>query len=328
MPTLSLDLGGSHIAVAVVCGEVLLAERHVASDAHSLADELPRIARLIRECLAESNLALSVCDGIAVGYCGVVDGYTGEILSTLDKYPDSQTVDLGAWARSEFNLSLRMENDACLALLGEFAAGAARGASDIVMVTLGTGIGGAAMLGGKLLRSRAGQAGCLGGHLPVDFRGRLCACGARGCAEAEASSASLPLLCREHPGFSSSALTYEPSLNFKAVFALADRGDRVAKEVIKRCIDVWSALTVALIHAYGPEVVVFGGGVSRRGEALLVPIREYVERHMWRTSRGVPRMTLAELGSRAALLGGPTLFSNRAPAVVSQMRGSSRHVEL
>lgn len=328
MTTISVDLGGSHIAVAVVCGEAILAEHFITTTASSLADDLPRITGAAHLCLTESKIDISYIDGIAVGYCGVVDSEAGEILSTLDKYTDAQGIDLLRWAKSEFKLPLRIENDACLALLGEAVSGAARGVSDVVMVTLGTGIGGAAMIGGKLLRSRAGQAGCLGGHLPVDFRGRRCACGAIGCAEAEASSATLPLLCREHPEYSLSLLAHQPLLDFKSVFHAADGGDRVAKDVIERCITVWSALAVGLIHAYGPELVVFGGGVLGRGERVLTPIRAYVERHVWRTTRGVPRLAIAELGHRAALLGGPALFSTNRAVSGFQEGGSLRHVDL
>ncbi len=179
------------------------------------------------------------------------------------------------------------------------------------MVTLGTGIGGAAMLGGRLLRSRTGQAGCLGGHLPVNFRGRRCVCGAIGCAEAEASTWMLPTLFREHPGFAASTLAERPVLDFATVFAEQDAGDRVAQDVIAHCVQVWSTLAVGLVHAYGPEIIVFGGSVSLRGEALLAPIRTYVEAHAWRTGRVVTQIVPAELGPSAALLGAAAFAAQR-----------------
>jgi glucokinase len=126
-----------------------------------------------------------------------LESRTGEVLSTLNKFADIQQVDLSAWSARELGLPVRFENDARMALLGEHSAGAAQGAQDVVMVTLGTGIGGAAMLQGHLLHSRYGQAGCLGGHLTVNFRGRRCKCGAIGCAEAEASTSVLEEVCRE-----------------------------------------------------------------------------------------------------------------------------------
>ena len=306
---LVLDLGGSHIGCAVVGNGRVLAESTIRTDAVSLTKHLPEIAAMLREDLRRSGVAASSLRGLAIGYCGVVDGHSGEILSSLDKYRDARTGDLREWARVEFGLPIAMENDARLALLGEVYAGAAKGARDVVMVTLGTGIGGAVMLDGRLLMSRAGQAGALGGHLPVNFRGRLCACGAIGCAEAEASTAVLPAVCRETPGFAESALAGAERLDFATVFAASDAGDAVARRVLEHCIAVWSSLTVGLIHAYGPELVLFGGGVMHRGHEILVPIRGYVERHMWRTSAGVPRIEAAMLGKEAALLGGEALFA-------------------
>ena len=309
---LSVDIGGSHINCAVVQDDCIVARAETLREASSFTGALGDVADLLRSCIKRSGVAYESIGGIAIGFCGIVDGTSGTILSTLNKYPDAVSFDLHGWGADEFKLPVRVENDACMALLGEAYAGAARGAKDVVMVTLGTGIGGAAMLGGKLLRSASGQAGCLGGHLIVNFHGRRCVCGAVGCAESEASTAVLPLLCREHAGFLQSSLAGEPVLDFKVLFQHADAGDEVAREIVQHCTKVWSALAVALIHAYGPEQVVFGGGVMRRGPSLLGPIRRYVEEHMWRTSFGVPRIECATLGPNAALLGGLTLFQNDA----------------
>ena len=309
MAVLCIDLGGSHIGCAVIAGDRLFAKSSLATAAVSLADDLDAITALLHSCVRSSKIALSEIEGVAIGFCGIVDGTTGQILSTLNKYPDAQSIDLKAWGQREFSLPVRIENDACLALLGEAYAGAARGTQDVVMITLGTGIGGASMLGGRLLRSGAGQAGCIGGHLPVNLRGRRCTCGAIGCAEAEASTAVLPLLCREHPAFSASSLVGEKILDFATVFRASDAGDLAAAEVIAHCESVWAVLTVGLIHAYGPELVLFGGGVVQRGERLLNPIRRYVQAHMWRTIKGVPRIEASALGSDAGLFGGAALFA-------------------
>ncbi len=308
MSLLAIDLGGSHISCAVVDGNGVRAERTFATDARSLARELPALEHALEACLAESGVAGGTLRGIGVGYPGVVDRAGREILSPLDKYPDLDGAALRAWAGERYGAPVRLENDVRLALLGEVRAGAAQDSEDVVLVTLGTGIGGAAMLGGRLLESKAGQAGALGGHLPVQMNGRRCTCGAIGCAEAEASTSTLPAICRAWPGFAGSALAQETCLDFQTLFAAAERGDAVAGEVLARCLQVWSVLTVGLIHAYGPELVLFGGGVLKQGEAVLTPIRDYVERHMWRTSRGLPRIEAARLGAHAALLGVASLF--------------------
>jgi glucokinase len=325
---LSIDLGGSHITCAAVRDQEVLAEEVISTDAMLLAENLNEIAVMLRRCIVASRVSEAELRGIAVGYCGIVDAGTVSILSTLNKYTDCGEIDLRAWAAREFQLPLRLENDACLALLGEVYAGVAQGAKDVVMITLGTGIGGAAMIDGRLLRSHAGQAGCLGGHLPVNLHGRRCTCGAIGCAEAEASSAVLPILCREHPAFTGSYLAQQPVLNFETLFRAVDATDFVAKEVLNHCLHVWSVLTVGLIHAYGPELVVFGGGVMRRGAELLDPIREYVGAHAWRTSRGLPRIARAQLGDRAALLGGMRLFDGSISAGVLEPKQEGTHVRL
>jgi glucokinase len=82
--------------------------------------------------------------------------------------------------------------------------------------------------------------------------------------------------------------------------------------VLQHCFEVWAALTVSLIHAYGPELVLFSGGVMRRGEEIIAPIRDWVAMHMWGTIRGIPRIEPAALGRDAALLGAEALFERGA----------------
>lgn len=308
MTVLALDLGGSHIGCGVSKDGHLLAGSSMEVDSRSLVslltaieDELLRICRI-------SGVQPESCDGIGIGFPGIVDGSSGEILSTLGKFDDISAEELRSWCDRAFGLPMKIENDARLALLGEHFAGAARGFSDVVLVTLGTGIGGAAMLNNALIRSRFGQAGSIGGHLPVRLNGRLCACGAVGCAEAEASTSVLPDICRTWPGFSQSLLRLEPTLDFSAIFRCKDAGDAIAAEVLSHCIAVWSTLCVGLIHAYGPELLLFGGGVMKRGEEILDPIRSHVQRYSWKTIRGLARIEACALGADAALLGAEAMF--------------------
>jgi glucokinase len=203
-----------------------------------------------------------------------------------------------------------LENDARLALLGEYAFGAARGAQDVVMVTLGSGIGGAALINGRLLESKHGLAGTIGGHLPVVLDGRLCSCGNRGCAEAEASTVVLGEIYPRQPGAEHGLLNDKRTIGFAQLFDAADAGDEPAVSALDHCLRVWSALTVGLIHAYDPEVVVFGGSVLHRAADILPRLQEYVHNHAWTPGRTVP-LRKAALGSNAALLGAiPLLESN------------------
>lgn len=309
MLALSLDMGGTHIGCAVARDDQIVASREIGCEgAGDLASLLPSLRDELRRLLQQAGVGPGDCSGLAIGFPGIVDARTGRILSTLKKYEDAMRLDLAAWSREALGLKLRMENDARMALLGEQYAGAARGSRDVVMMTLGTGIGGAAMMQGRLLRGGHAQAACLGGHLPVDFRGRPCSCGNIGCAEAEAAGWSLPGIAREWPGFAESMLAGESKLDFRALFAAADAGDRVARDVRERCLAVWASNAVALIHAYDPEVVIMGGGVMRRADAILPYVQKHVDKHAW-TAWGKPQVRAAMLGNSAALLGAVPLLS-------------------
>jgi glucokinase len=150
-----------------------------------------------------------------VGFPGLVDSRIGRVVSTNETYDDAPEVDSSAWGRDTLGLPLRIENDARLALLGESYAGAARGFSDVLMMTLGTDIGGVTMIEGKRLRGKPSQAGCLGGHIPVLFNARPCPGGGIRCAEAEASGWALPGIIRDVSGCSESSLSKLLQVGFK-----------------------------------------------------------------------------------------------------------------
>jgi glucokinase len=307
---LAVDLGGSHATCALVENKTILASRTVSADrTNNLRSLLPSLTEALKAIRAET--LDSEPTGVVFSFCGLVDHAQCRILSTNAKFDDGPSLNLAGWCREELNLPLKMENDARLALLGEWYAGAARDCDDVVMITLGTGIGGAAMSQGRLWRGKHSQAGCLGGHLPVDFEGRSCSCGAVGCAEAEASSVSLPDVCRSHPHFSSSALAAETPITFEKLFHHLTQGDRVAQDVADRCLRVWAANIVGLIHAYDPELVIVGGGVMKSATHILPFLQTYVQQHAW-TPWGKVRVAAAELGTNAALLGAIPLLEGLA----------------
>jgi glucokinase len=303
MKALAFDLGGTHVTCGIVEDKSILGTEVVSADRTSgLRELLPAISNSFRKLLAAANLATKDFAGVACSLCNIIDSRAGKVLSTNMKYDDMPSIDFPAWAKEQFALPLRMENDARMALLGEYFAGAARGFEDVVMVTLGTGIGGAAMIGGKLLRGKHSQAGNLGGHIPVVLDGRPCTCGGVGCAEAEAAGWSLPLVAMDSPGYASSALAKEPQINFEALFRLAELRDPLSVAIRDRCLAVWAANAAGLVHSFDPEVIVFGGGVMRSADIILPFIQSHVERHTW-TPWGKVKVRAAELGNNAGLLG-------------------------
>jgi glucokinase len=308
MLALALDMGGSHIGCGVVEGDRLLAHAAIACQgAASLANMLPTLADTLRTLVHDANPTTRWA-GVAIGFPGIVDARNGKILSTLKKYEDAPHIDLEAWARNEFGLCLRIENDARMAALGEQYAGAGRNIKNLVMMTLGTGIGTGVILDGRLLRGVHAHAGCFGGHFAAKFDGRRCHCGNIGCAEAEASGWSLPLIARDWPGFSKSSLTEVEALGFRDLFLHAERGDNVARQIWERCLRVWAANVVSLIHAYDPEVLLLGGGVMQNAAPILSFVQDYVNKHTW-SSWGKTRVRAAALGNAAALLGAIPLLT-------------------
>jgi glucokinase len=311
MKALAFDLGGTHVTCGIVEDRTLLRSQVVSADGtKGLRDLLPGIAAAFRKLLNKSNLTAEDCSGIACSLCNIIDARESKVLSTNQKYDDMPSIDFPGWAREEFGLPLRMENDARMALLGEYYAGAARGFEDVVMVTLGTGIGGAAMIGGRLLRGKHSQAGNLGGHIPVVLHGRACTCGGIGCAESEAAGWSLPLVAHDWPNFSNSALAREPQINFEALFRLAGQNDAVAMGIRDRCLDVWAADAAGLVHSFDPEIIVFGGGVMHSADVILPLVRSHIERHTW-TPWGKVQVQAAQLGNDAGLLGAIPLLQEQ-----------------
>jgi len=310
---LAIDIGGTHAACALVEDRRIIVSETLDADGVDLAPLLRELGDRLRDLLGRAGVPAPACAGVAVAFCGIVDPQRARILATRGKYADAPQLDLQAWARHALGLPVAVENDARMALLGEWYAGAARGVNNVVMITLGTGVGGAAMINGRLLHGKHYQAGCLGGHLPALFTGRRCICGAIGCVEAEASTWALPAICRETPGFDASPLSQCDPVTFEDLFRYARAGDQVAETVRTRCLKVWGTAAVALIHAYDPEVVLFGGGVMKSAPDILPSIKAHVSECAW-TPWGEPEVRAAELGNEAALLGAiPMLGGPRRP---------------
>jgi glucokinase len=300
---IAVEVGGGHATCALVDGSGVLDKTLVDGVSTSLARTLETVEAVVRELLAAAGVVPKDCIGISVAFCGIVDPGSCRVVATPQgKFEDASELDLAGWSRDAFGLQLRLENDARQALVGEHWAGAARGFQDVALITLGTGIGGAAMVDGRLLASRNHQAGVIGGHIPVNLDGRACRCGGSGCAEAEASTWALPSICADWGGFAESSLAREERIDYGTLFRHYDAGDAVAAAVLERSYDVWATLAVTLIHAYDPEVLVLGGAVMRRGEEVLPRIRARVHDRAWTPGRRV-RIDASALGDDASLYG-------------------------
>lgn len=308
MMVLACDLGGTRLKIGVVRDGRVLAHTVEPARSHlGLAPQLPVLKAAWLRLLGELQLGLADCAGVAVAFPSLVDNTTGRILAVYGKYSDSMEIDLRAWARVELGLPLAIENDARMALIGEWRAGAGRGCDNLVMITLGTGLGVCAVVEGRVMRGKHGQAGVLGGHLTVRYGGRRCNCGNLGCAEAEASTAFLRQLAEDSADWGRSSLRTATTLGYAEVFAQAAAGDACARALREHSLLVWASLAVNLIHAYDPEVLILGGGVMASVDAILPAVTDHVHRHA-HTPWGKVRVVASTLGDSAALLAGEWLL--------------------
>lgn len=310
---LACDLGGTRMKFGVIHQKQVLASTIAPAHARQdLRPQLPTIKAIFAQLLEGLGRGWRDCAGFSLSFPSIVDGPTGRVLAEYGKFADAPQIDLAAWSHTELGLPLAIENDARMAMIGEHYAGAGAGCNNLVMITLGTGIGVSALIEGKVLRGSHGQAGILGGHLSVRFDGRPCICGNLGCAEAEASTSFLKELAAELPGWPESALAKRPVLDYQAVFEDAAGGDACARMLKERSLAVWSTLAVSLIHAYDPEMVIFGGGIMAAQDQILPAVQEYVGRHA-STPWGKVRVLASQLGDNAALIAGEWLVKERYP---------------
>lgn len=306
---LSLDIGGTKLAVGVVTAD---------GEVHGLVIEPTRrwegpdavIARLFElghRAVAAAGLDRPV-DAVGISCGGPLDSSTGVLISP-PHLPGWLDVPLGSMARDEFGVPAFLENDATAAALGEHRFGAARGVRTMIYLTISTGVGGGAVIDGRLHRGAAGNGGELG-HLMVRPGGRPCTCGRRGCLEAYVSGTNIADRAveglrggRVSPDGSPSSLAAIEQPTAADVAAAALAGDEYARAVWTETTDVLGQALTDLVNVFEPELVVLGGGVTRSGAMLLDPVAEAVARDAMPPAAKAARVVLAGLGDVVCVVG-------------------------
>ena len=298
---LGVDIGGTKIAVgAVDAAGTVRAQRMVATDAEAGFEAgVARLTRAIDETLAEARVGAAALAGIGLGCPGPFDEASGRI-KNFYTLPGWEGHDIVSPLATRFGTPVRLVNDADAALLGEALSGAARGARVAVMLTIGTGIGGAALIEGAILRGAAGEHPEIG-HLIVDPAGPECYCGGRGCVE---SLVAGPALARAGAEFGFA--------DAEAVFAAAEAGARPAKAIIARSADAMETAVWSLIHAFLPEVILIGGGMGERHFPLYGGAAERAIARAVLAPAGAIRVVKAALGNDAGMVGAAALMLDDA----------------
>jgi glucokinase len=291
-PVIGVDAGGTKLLAGTLAGDAEVHHR-----VYRLWDGGDRdgvIATMV-EAVAAVKSAAGGADAVGFGIPSLVDQSTGASVSSVHLPLDD--LPFRALMEERLGLPVYVDNDVNLAALAEVRVGAARGARVAVMLTLGTGIGGAIVIDGRLFRGADGAAGEFG-HVTVDVDGPMCACGNRGCLEAVVSG---PALGRAgaHLGAADPA---EPMTGAR-VTDLALAGDEDARAAVESVGELLGVGLVGIVNTFNPEVVVIGGGVARAGELLLEPARRVVASRALRPSRDRAQIVPAALGDEAGLIG-------------------------
>jgi glucokinase len=293
---IGVDIGGTKIAVAAVDGSGrILAREAIATEAElGFERAVGRMTAAIDRVLAQIGQARGGLCGIGVGCAGPVSPARG-VINNPYTLPGWVECDIVAPLCAEFGLSVHLENDADSAALGEWFAGAARGCPQVVMLTLGTGVGGGVVIGGQIYRGAGGEHPELG-HMPVDAAGPDCYCGTRGCLESIASGTAIAAAGAEL-GLADS----------RAVFAAAAAGNRDAAAIIERAKAALAVAGWTILHTFMPELVVLGGGLVDDHFELFAPaIAERIPLATMVPAGGV-RVAKAALGNDAGLVGAASL---------------------
>lgn len=309
MYRIGIDLGGTNIAVGVLDEENCIAASAGTPTRAGLGAEqlLDDIAQCVMNALNFAGILLEECAGIGIGTPGSCDTQRGVVHNAHNL--GWENVPVCDMLRQRLGLPAVLANDADCAALGEVVAGAARGRSSALLITLGTGVGGGYVADGIV---RSGYRGLGGefGHICIAMDGELCSCGRRGCWEAYASATALIRQAKAAAlACPASVLNTASPLDGRAVYAAAAVGDETARAVTARYAEYVGVGLVSLINALYPEVVLIGGGISGAGEALLDPLRRYVAANAFvRDPDLLPVIRPAALGSDAGVIGAAALI--------------------
>ena len=308
MYRIGIDLGGTNIAVGVVDDRHrIVAEASLPTGAHRPAEQVVAdMCRAVELALDKAGLTPADCASIGVGTPGTCDPERGVVVRAYNL--NWFDVPVCAMLTAHFGLPARLSNDANCAALAETVAGAAVGCRNMMLITLGTGVGGGIIVDGRIV-SGLGGAGGEPGHSLLVLDGEPCTCGRRGCWEVYASATALIRQGREaaaaHP---TSLLNRYPELTGRDVFDAADAGDEAAQAVLERYYVYVAAGITDLVNILSPEMVLIGGGISRQGERLLRPIRRYVAANCFGgENRPQPVIQAAQLGNEAGIIGAAAL---------------------
>ncbi|KPK42414.1 MAG: hypothetical protein AMJ78_02675 [Omnitrophica WOR_2 bacterium SM23_29] len=300
---LGIDIGGTNIRLGVVDdkGKILLKKRLPTLKEQGKKVVIVRFLKAIDSVIKNSKYTIK---GIGIGCPGPLDSKKGIVLSPPN-LPDWKNVPLREIVKRRFNLPVYLENDANCAGLGENWQGAGKGASSMVLLTLGTGIGSALILNKKLWKGKDGFASEFG-HVSINPKGPKCKCGNRGCLELYASATAVARRMKQtlKKGIKSKVFkSTKEKITAAKIYQAAKMGDVISKRILDEAGFYLGVAIANIVNALNPEIVVLSGGMTKAGRLLFDKIKETVKARAFKEAiRGV-KIVSGKLGEDAGIIG-------------------------
>lgn len=304
---IGIDLGGTKISGAFSDYEGNILSKYTIPTNAFEGDQsvLQRIISVIEKVVIESGKSIEDVNAIGIGSPGPLDIKEGKIIETANlPFKNFKLVEP---IEKRFNVKTYLDNDANVAAIGEFMMGAGKGTNNIVYITVSTGIGGGAIINGKIYRGNTYNALEVG-HTTVLPDGPKCKCGNYGCAEVMASGTAIGRRGTEAvmKGLKTSLSQYEKVTSYE-VFQEAKKGDKAAQDVLNTALPYLGICVANVITNFDPEMVVIGGGVSKAGDIVFEKIQTEVDKRCFKSMANSCRIVPAGLGTDAGVIGAVAL---------------------
>ncbi len=296
---IGIDIGGTTTKIGLVdIHQKLIASTVMDTVAKRPAEQvIDEVAKKTLELLDEQGIAMDQCIGAGIGVPGTIDSKKGIV-----RYSNNiqwENVELVKMMGQYLPIPIRIANDADCATLGEAVAGAGKECQDVIMLTLGTGVGGGIILDGKIYEGK-GLGGSELGHMVIVENGEHCTCGRKGCLEAYASATALKRDAKRATG---------REMVPEEIFATAKAGDKALQQVVQAYIGKLGTGIINIVNIFRPQLVILGGGVAAQGEELLAPLRKEMKVGCFGGEKGeLPEIEVAALGNEAGMIGAASLL--------------------
>ena len=304
---IGIDLGGTNIAVGLVdeTPKVVASASRPTNSQRPYQEIVKDMAELCREVTEDAGYTMDDIKGIGVGSPGTVDNDKGEIIfaNNLGWHHIPLVDELKKYYP---NIPMGTENDANAAAYGEYVVNG-NGAKSFLAVTLGTGVGGGIILDGKIY-SGFNKSGGEIGHIGLVYDGEPCTCGKNGCWEAYASVTALirqtkAAIEKDPDGLMAKMAKERGKVSGRTSFNAAKEGDKQAQEVVSQYLKYVAEGIVSAINIFQPEILVIGGGISREGDYLLNPVKDYINKYVYCKDVKQTEIKIATLFNDAGIIG-------------------------